>query len=256
MVQGASEHGDGRRQRKFKSLCSQRYVCRRCTRVVYARGKKHVCGGGSSEQQQFQKCEECQGIHPWNYPCFIQPVSVDRLNSMLQKRGRGQLPINPNSINIASSDSFDASDDYDDGEEQEVLSDVDGSQKSNNNNKPYRYFIFDIECEQSNEVTPGQFKHVPLLICAELICTECIAAGIKIGRSEADNPPRPEKCICKGADTIYGRGRQWVMPNSGGRQFAFHAFDDARINPVDEMLDFLSHHGPLKTNTLALSHNG
>ena len=168
---------------------------------------------------------------------------MDRLNSSLQKRG-GRRFQNPNSIDISAE-----TDEDDDAHEDDV-------QSQQQPIKPYRYFIFDIECSQSEEVEAGKFKHVPLLICAELICTECIAAGISVGRSVTDNPARPDTCICRGADTITGRGRQWVVPNSGGRQFAFHSFDDRQINPVDEMLDFLAHHGPLKANTVALSHNG
>ena len=167
------------------------------------------------------------------------------------------MPVNPNSIDIsAESDNDDAA--AEDGKSQLAIEDANENEDggSQTNNKPYRYFIFDIECSQSEEVEVGRFKHVPILICAELICTECIAAGIKVGRSTTENPARPDTCICKGADTITGRARQWVVPNSGGRQFAFHSFDDGRINPVDEMLTFLTHHGPLKTNTVALSHNG
>ena len=119
---------------------------------------------------------------------------------------------------------------------------------------PYRYFIFDIECVQEAEVQPGRFKHEPLLVCAELICTECIKIGIKIGAN--DNPPRPDKCICKGAEFINHRVRRWVVPGSDGRQFQFHNFDDASINPLDEMLNFLGNYGPKECATLALSHNG
>ena len=120
--------------------------------------------------------------------------------------------------------------------------------------KPYRYFVFDIECAQENEMQPGRFKHEALLVCAELICTECISSGIRIGA--VDNPPRPDTCICKGADFINRRVRHWVVPNTDGRQFQFHNFNDPNIQPLDEMLNFLCNHGPKNTSTLALSHNG
>ena len=182
-------------------------------------------------------------------PCYIQPDSIDRLNSLLEKRRR---PFkNSKSIDITESDNESDSVECDD---------VDSSPEDSNDNstvtkqKPYRYFIFDIECTQENEVQPGRFKHEAILVCAELICTECIKVGIKIGSDS--NPPRPESCICKGADFINNRVRRWVVPNSDGRQFQFHNFDDASINPLDEMLNFLCNHGPKETNTLALSHNG
>ena len=153
---------------------------------------------------------------------------------------------NPNSIDITETD-----DETDDEDERDADS-TDNTSVAKQ--KPYRYFIFDIECSQENEVQPGRFKHEALLVCAELICTECIKVGIKIDSDS--NPPRPESCICKGADFINNRVRRWVVPNSDGRQFQFHNFDDPSINPLDEMLNFLCNHGPKETNTLALSHNG
>ena len=177
-------------------------------------------------------------------PCYIQPADVAKLNSLLQKRRR---PIkNPNSIDITETD--DETDE--DSDADASTSTVEKTPKA----KPYRYFIFDIECAQEDEVQPGRFKHEALLVCAELICTECINQGIKIGAD--DNPQRPATCICKGADFINHRVRRWVVPNSDGRQFQFHNFDDATINPLDKMLNFLCNHGPKECATLALSHNG
>ena len=232
-------------QRKVKSLCQQRYVCELCWKVVYTRGRRHVCGQNINNNDEI--CEICGGSHQWNMPCFIQPISVDKLNSLLQKRRR---PIkNPRSIDITETDDETDEDDMDEGEgEKEDRS------TSKFKPKPYRYFVFDIECTQDEEVQPGRFKHHPLLVCAELICTECITAGVKIDGT--DNPPRPDKCICRGAGFINHRVRRWVVPDSDGRKFRFHNFDDATINPFDEMLNFLCNHGPKETNTLALSHNG
>ena len=230
-------------QRQIKSLCQQRYTCELCWKVVYTRGRQHVCGQNSSSNND-QICDICGGAHAWNMPCYIQPVSIEKLNSSLQKRRRPMK--NPRSIDITETD--DETDDDDEEAENEDPSTVKFKAK------PYRYFIFDIECTQDEEVQPGRFKHHPLLVCAELICTECIAAGIRI--DAVDNPPRPEKCICRGADFINHRARRWVVPHSDGRKFQFHNFDDATISPLDEMLNFLCNHGPKETNTLALSHNG
>ena len=232
-------------QRRFKSICQQRYYCELCWKVVFARDtgpRRHKC---SEPMPNDEICERCGGLHRWNMPCYIQPVSVEKLNSLLQKRRR---PIkNPNSIDITETDDETDKDTDDDDDESTSTSPTPKA-------KPYRYFIFDIECAQENEVQPGRFKHEALLVCAELICTECIKEGIKIGAD--NNPPRPATCICKGADFINHRVRRWVVPDSDGRQFQFHNFDDARINPLDEMLNFLCNHGPKNTATLALSHNG
>ena len=139
------------------------------------------------------------------------------------------MPINPNSIDISAESVNDDDAATEDGESQLAIGDAcEDEDEGSQTNKPYRYFIFDIECSQSEEVEVGRFKHVPILICAELICTECIAAGIKVGRSATENPARPDTCICKGADTITGRARQRVVPNSGG-QFAFHSFAAIRV---------------------------
>ena len=43
--------------------------------------------------------------------------------------------------------------------------------------------------------TAGVFKQEALLVCAKLICTECIKEGIKIGAD--DNPPRPATAFVK-----------------------------------------------------------
>ena len=231
-------------QRKFKSICQQRYYCELCWKVVYTRDtgpRRHKCGQTLPNDTN---CEICGGLHRWNMPCYIQPADVDKLNSLLQKRRR---PIkNPNSIDITKTD--DETDDDSDGDASRSAAET--TPKA----KPYRYFIFAIECAQEDEVQTGRFKHEALLVCAELICTECIKEGIQIGAD--DNPERPASCICKGADFINRRVRRWVVPNSDGRQFQFHNFDDARINPLDEMLNFLCNHGPKNTATLALSHNG
>ena len=230
-------------QRKFKSICQQRYYCELCWKVVFARDtgpRRHRC---SEPMPNTEICLRCGGLHQWNMPCYIQPVSIDRLNSLLQKRRC--LIKNPISIDITETD-----DETDDDSDDAPSTSTSTTQKA----KPYRYFIFDIESTQENEIQPGRFKHEALLVCAELICTECISAGIKIDAN--NNPPRPSSCICKGADFINHRVRRWVVPNSDGQQFQFHNFDDHHINPLDEMLNFLCNHGPKETNTLALSHNG
>ena len=95
--------------------------------------------------------------------CYIQPADVDRLNSLLQKRRRPYN--NPKSIDITETD--------DETDEDDEMADAENEDSANTapKQKPYRYFIFDIECTQENEVQPGRFKHEAILVCAELICT-------------------------------------------------------------------------------------
>ena len=228
--------------RTFKSICQQRYMCEQCWKFVYTRGEQHKCGQTPSNEEC---CERCGGAHRWSMLCYIQPVGVDKLNSLLQRHRR---PVkNPGSIDLAETDD-ELDDDFDNASSTSTTT------KAETKAKPYRYFVFDIECSQEDEIQPGRFKHEALLVCAELICTECINNGIRIGA--ANNPLRPDTCICKGADFINHRVRRWVVPNTDGRQFQFHNFDDPNIQPLDEMLNFLCNHGPKNTSTLALSHNG
>ena len=185
--------------RKFKSICQQRYLCEQCRKWVFKRGHLHQCGQTAANEDI---CEICGGRHRWCMPCYIQPVAVDKLNSLLQKHRR---PVkNPRSIDITETD--DDETDEEDHDDALTTSTSAAATKA----APYRYFIFDIECAQENEVSAGRFKHEALLVCAELICTECINKGIRIGVD--DNPPRPATCICKGADSINHRARRWVVP--------------------------------------------
>ena len=132
--------------------------CKLCWKVVFARDtgpRRHKC---SEPMPNDEICERCGGLHRWNMPCYIQPVSVEKLNSLLQKRRR---PIkNPNSIDITETD-----DETDEDSDEDASISTAKTPKV----KPYRYFIFDIECAQENEVQPGRFKHEALLVCAELI---------------------------------------------------------------------------------------
>lgn len=120
--------------------------------------------------------------------------------------------------------------------------------------RPYRYIIFDVECSQETESIPGRFKHVPMLVCAEQICTRCIEAGIKI--DALNNPERPKGCVCKWAKAVNGDATKWIVNGSDGRKLRFHNFDNASLNPLTEMIDFITNHGPQYITTIAISHNG
>ena len=239
-----------RQNRNFKSVCESRYKCELCQKVVWQLGgKKHKCG----QQKQKDICYECGGPHDELQPCYIQPVSLDSLNVVYRREKPNDIlniPWNPNE----ESDS--------DHYNPEILhapttSGDDGDDHASTRRsfqRPYRYFIFDVECAQEVETSPGRFKHVPMLVCAEQICTRCIDAGIMI--DSPNNLQRPQGCVCKGADNMKGEAAEWVVQGSDGRKLQFHNFDDTRINPLEQMLDFLTNHGPRSTTTYAISHNG
>ena len=111
-----------------------------------------------------------------------------------------------------------------------------------NDDKPdvYRYFIFDIECSQDEICENGTFKHKPILVCGEMLCTACIDVGIQIDSKM--NTKRPLDCICRGNEKCQGMARQWIVPNSDGRKFCFHNFDNYEIDSIGEMLEFLTNH--------------
>lgn len=257
---------DGRSQRRFKSICEMRRLCRRCHRVVYSREGEHRCGQlqQQQEQQQLQqswpsKCEECWGIHFPSQPCFIQPVNKKRLNSMLQRFRNGAADAD---IDCDDDDDGDEDIEVDGGmaseSESESLTVSDDAALADGT-KPYRFFVFDIECGQEEEAQPGKFRHQPMLICAEMICTECIKVGISIGRNNNNNninPPRPPTCVCKGAERMRRAMRCHVVPDTDGRCFRFDNFDSPQSSPVDLMLNFLTKRAPSNAITVALSHNG
>lgn len=172
-------------------------------------------------------------------------------------------------LSTSASDSDSSSEASSTSEDEEEEVDVDGEEdeddlddgESTDPLKPYRYFVFDIECSQDEQVKPGQFKHRPMLICAELICTACISAGIQIGTCVNNNnnnisQERPQNCVCGGADRMQRAMRPFVVPNTDGRCFRFDNFDEPDQNPVDKMLDFLTKKAPKNAITIALSHNG
>lgn len=106
-------------------------------------------------------------------------------------------------------------------------------------------------------------KHIPLLIMAQIMCVPCIEEGIEFNEVNCDAAVTQREqisanCQCGNAEARqqWRGARQWVVPGSNGRRLAFHSFDDATVNPVGEMLDYLLNHGPKNVTTLALAHNG
>lgn len=242
----------GKRSRYFKSICESRYKCDLCHKVVWQHGnKKHEC---SQPKKQNDICYDCGGAHDENQPCFIQPVLLESLNVVYRREKPDDLANIPTPWNPEGDESN--SDEYDRDSlcAKSTTSGDDRTHPTKKFYRPYRYFIFDIECSQDNEFTPGRFKHVPMLVCAEQICTRCIEAGIRIDAT--NNPRRPIGCVCKWAKVVNGDATKWVVKETEGRKLQFHNFDDPRINPLTEMIDFLTNHGPSNITTIALSHNG
>jgi hypothetical protein len=138
--------------------------------------------------------------------------------------------------------------------------------------QPIRYCFLDAETSQDQPLqlrTQVAQKHIPVLIIAEVLCEKCIAAGI--GAADEDVGRRAEGCVC-GCPTG-PQGRRWCSPpflNAAGdntpppanaphynpRRLYFHAFDDAAADPVGQLLDYLTRHGPHGTQTIVLAHNG
>jgi hypothetical protein len=139
--------------------------------------------------------------------------------------------------------------------------------------QPIRFCFLDAETSQDQPLqlrTQLVNKHVPVLIIAEVLCERCIQEGI--GASDADvGRQAAEGCVC-GCPTG-PRGRQWCSPpfrNAPGdntplppnaphynpRRLYFHAFDDPATDPVGQLLDFLTKHGPRGVQTICLAHNG
>lgn len=136
-----------------------------------------------------------------------------------------------------------------------------------NNNRPIRLCLFDAETLQDQPFAPtpncqyDAYKHVALLIVAEVICEFCIRDGIQIHEQPVR---RADGCVC--GRPVGDRGRRWCTPpfrNAPGDNTAPpqmtpnpRRFDDAALNPVDEFLDYLMHTGPKDILTICIAHNG
>uniref|UniRef100_A0A914N8J3 DNA-directed DNA polymerase n=1 Tax=Meloidogyne incognita TaxID=6306 RepID=A0A914N8J3_MELIC len=143
-------------------------------------------------------------------------------------------------------------------------------QRARKHRRPIRLCFFDAETSQDDPVQISQningYRHVPLLIIAEVICEACIRAGISI----EDVGQRAQGCFC--GNPRGQRWRNWCSPpfrNAPGdntafpnnitfnhRRMFFHSFDNAEDNPVDQFLDYLLNHGSQNMLTICIAHNG
>nr|CAD2199872.1 unnamed protein product [Meloidogyne enterolobii] len=158
--------------------------------------------------------------------------------------------------------------------QEDSESDEENSQQQKQQKKrkrpPIRFCFFDAETSQDENIqitcNINGYIHVPILIIAEVICENCIKAGITI----EDAGQRAEGCFCgkpRGA-----RWRNWCSPpfkNAEGdnttfpdkisfnpRRLFFHSFDNENESPVDQFLDYLLHHGSQQVLTICIAHNG
>ena len=118
-------------------------------------------------------------------------------------------------------------------------------------------------------------KHAPVLICADVLCEFCGAAGVDVEREPQRRAPG---CVCgvpwRGANRhrwcapvdVNNIADEQQMPPDGlnARRLLFHSFDaeeaqlaaDPRREVVAQFADFLLHTGTMACTTLLLSHNG
>ena len=126
--------------REFKSICETHFKCEKCKKVVWT-GNKHKC---SLQPVSNDQCPECNGPHTEDQPCFIQPVSLEKLNQVYRRAKRddiANIPWEPD----------DSEDDASIADPPDLKDDSAPVQQSNRS-KPYRFVFFDVECAQENEV--------------------------------------------------------------------------------------------------------
>lgn len=111
-----------------------------------------------------------------------------------------------------------------------------------------RYIFFDIEATQTtkNPLKVNSYKHEANLIVADVICENCVNAGITF---QDDLIKYSEQCVC-------GVPKTKQIEKFGGRRQIYHNFDDDKLDVVDQFLDNLLNKGPKDVLTLVISHNG
>ncbi|KAL3102899.1 hypothetical protein niasHT_026040 [Heterodera trifolii] len=240
LIEHAPAPMDARGQRQRQPICQWRRVCRDCGRIAYQ--GKHQCP--RQQPADNGNCRRCDGPHTADEPCFIQPIC----DASARQRA-----------SVAADNDDNSDDNGDDDGEDDVL--------------PLRLCFFDAETSQDSPLQLNNRlvqKHVPLLIIAEVICERCLQAGISVNDGLGRRAPG---CVCMTGMVRGQQLRQWSSPpfaNAPGdntalpveaptfnqRRFYFHSFDNEAADPVDQFLDFLTHHGPKKAHTVCIAHNG
>lgn len=152
--------------------------------------------------------------------------------------------------------------------------------------KPLRFMFMDAECLQmeqnelanegvdlgGREFPAGTLKHVPLLVCSEVICERCIHAGVQLS---TEPMRKADGCVC-GVPWRGAERRLWCVPvefdlqpgelerlahplppdGLNPRRLAFHSFQNPQQSPMALFVDFLLNTGKKDVTTICLSHNG
>uniref|UniRef100_A0A183BP01 DNA-directed DNA polymerase n=1 Tax=Globodera pallida TaxID=36090 RepID=A0A183BP01_GLOPA len=308
---------DRRRGRPHRSMCEERRVCVRCRQIVWARHGAHQCAPAANDnndnndhQQQRQQlfCNRCQAAHDAQWtPHFIQPRSSVRQFAMGGAAAADDAEDAPQQPPVMhGSDGSDADANNDNADDDAAEEAPQQQRRRRRRQPPIRFLFWDVESAQErvDAAPPGGgnvereeeeeealrvLKHVPVLVCAEVICERCIALGVDVEREPLRRAPN---CCCGAAWRGEPR-RRWAMRL---REDAFSDDDDDdvdnvgaadearvaqqepvdRVNPrrlrffntdnndnggggrtaMEQFVDFLLHTGPINVRTVMLAHNG
>ncbi|KAL3118057.1 hypothetical protein niasHT_004860 [Heterodera trifolii] len=309
---------DRRRGRLYRSMCEERRLCAQCNVVVWARSGAHHCRRQQPLQQhvraikqQQHHCQKCGGPHDASRtPHFVQPKQFARQCQWQQHNTNGIAD------DVQGDQDEEGEDNESDGEEEEEGADATRGQRQQQrrDNKAVRFIFWDVECAQERvegvadewaadggedddddaggigdgEAAPAAFdhavllKHVPVLVCAEVICERCIAHGVELEREPLRRAPR---CQCGvpwrganrrrwcsrigeqqfddsgvdiGADELGAVGRQLPPDGLNPRRLRFFCDGEPGTGrgAMEQFVDFLLHTGPKGVRTVMLAHNG
>ncbi|KAL3110923.1 hypothetical protein niasHT_014860 [Heterodera trifolii] len=267
------------------------------------------------------KCEKCGGPHdPERTPHFIQPKQYARQCQWRRGAARGAHDNADDGAVADAAAAVDDDDDDDVSEEEGAEAGAarggvgDGARGRLRKPKPVRFIFWDVECAQERvgeqqeqleddeteaahgagdeagamdavqqqQQLPELLKHVPVLVCAEVICERCIAYGVDIEREPLRRAPQ---CQCgvpwrganrrrwcsrigeeqfeddtNGPATAQQQQQQQQMPPDGLNPRRLRFFCDGEPGTgrgaMAQFVDFLLHTGPKGTRTVMLAHNG
>lgn len=214
-------------------------------------------------------CIKCRGVHDRMMPCFVQPCQYVKKIEWYQQQQ--QQPVRADGNVTAEDAEEDIDSQPDDDDERPRL--------GNRRRKPVRYVFWDVESELRDDVDDevemgrnddGEEQqpvrrrfHRAILVCADVICELCLAAGINVDR---EGQRRAPGCFCGVPWRLGAASRRFCLPHAdqqtgdgrNPRRMAFHCFEEAQpvSSAIALFLDFLLHEGPLGVRTIALAHNG
>ncbi|KAL3118070.1 hypothetical protein niasHT_004873 [Heterodera trifolii] len=253
---------DRRRGRLYRSMCEERRLCAQCNVVVWARSGAHHCrrqqplqqhvraiatastaapmapttaaaaatvatvaAVGQQQQQQQHHCQKCGGPHDASRtPHFVQPKQFAR-----------QCQWQQHNINGIADDVQEDQDE--EGEDNESDAAATAARQQ------------------------GGLKHVPVLVCAEVICERAVCRG---GAPTADDGApasvnnNSTSGVDIGADELGAVGRQLPPDGLNPRRLRFFCDGEPGTGrgAMEQFVDFLLHTGPKGVRTVMLAHNG